>query len=1319
MKRTVCLILSAALICLALIGSIPLPVTAASAGEPLYEWNCSADWVSEHTEGKDYTGVFFGEGGGLKDYYFVKFNQATLGKNYVYIGDYDLGKVGMISFDVTNGGESTFQDNSRLVLAADKDGQQIICSFPAIAGTGWSTPVTSSALVDTDYSGPLYAIFYNEGATDGYQVDHFRFYSAQGAAEPPVETDMEADDDHSLPMLYRFRANTTWFLSLSAGETFGVLCGHSGTDTETVYLKFNQATLETSFVYIGDYDLSSVKALSYLVTNGGTSQFGEDSALLLAADPAGQTILVESKTVSSVGWDTPRTVLEFVESDYSGPVYLVFRNAGATDGYQVADFCFFGAPPASGDIDILPPVTLPEADSEPLPESNPESNLESNPESNLESTLETAFDTDAEAMPESVTETENKSNDEAFSSESESIRESMPESMPGTPSAQDGGCASVLPFGVGIVLLLGGLLSIFRKRRCLIGMMCALSLCLPLLILTGCSGNQQPDHHVSDSIAASEPEATTDMESETESCTESETEIGVETDMPAESESLPETEGDTEAAETVIPVNSRDLLTFTPASPEGQVLTQDGASPQILIQNYNESAIDALGRPLPTSDEAGLPKEGKYVGLFYFIWASEGGTVQTNRNVTEILACHPGNPNYGSIGQFHWWAEPETGYRQSNDEWVIRRDMYYFAMAGVDFIYIDFTNGYLYENGFKTLLETCLKMRAEGQMTPYIVPWTIGSRNTTIGQHGDLGDLYERYYQNEKYDDLWFRWDGKPLAIIRHDDVNGFPVLDDPEMTDFFTFRIGWSDQKWPGEREGYGKWDDNHIVNYGYQYGWWENRREAECAGIGTAGFANYGAGRSGELSTEEFVDPFGCTPTMGEGLVFEDAFRQVMEKNPETQVLLISRWNECGAQYYDVNDFGFVDQFSPEFSRDIEPVKGLFGDNYFYQMCSIIRRFKGVLPPDGNTGKMHVDITEGFAQWQNIAPVFTDFVGDTSVRDCLDTTGTIRYINKTGRNDIVESRMTADGGSIYVYARTAEAMTAPEGTGNWMLLFLDTDNDKSTGFEGYDVLINNRVVNRQITALSVWRDNVWQEIGCVSYLLEGNELMISIPRALLGLTGEDFTVNFHWLDNVSDLYDLDAWFTTGDSAPERRNHYTLSLAVPFDRSAETDAVDMVPDAQYTYMPAVTVDSPETLTPGLSMTYYLLPDDYGVQPVFDHIGKLAAVTIHTTDIHAGYGIRYADYALLFEGYVKVTENGVYDFSVICDDGAKLYIDGRLVVDGSYIAGTDTTGTARTHLGSLRLSAGYHTVRIEYAECVGNGGAYLNVDCAQNVEWLS
>ena len=192
----------------------------------------------------------------------------------------------------------------------------------------------------------------------------------------------------------------------------------------------------------------------------------------------------------------------------------------------------------------------------------------------------------------------------------------------------------------------------------------------------------------------------------------------------------PSSEETTEMTDTNTPETpsvSRDLLTFTPASVAGQVLTSTGASPQILIENYNETAIDALGRHLPTSEEAGLPKEDKYVGLFYFLaHGIDGSHNNSNLDVTKLYAVNPSDPQLQS-GRFHWWCEPETGYHLANDVWQIKRDMRYFAMAGVDFLYFDFTNGRTYDQSFRVLLDVCVELRAQGQMTPYIVPFTHGT----------------------------------------------------------------------------------------------------------------------------------------------------------------------------------------------------------------------------------------------------------------------------------------------------------------------------------------------------------------------------------------------------------------------------------------------------------------------------------------------------------------------------------------------------------------------------------------------------------------
>ena len=62
-----------------------------------------------------------------------------------------------------------------------------------------------------------------------------------------------------------------------------------------------------------------------------------------------------------------------------------------------------------------------------------------------------------------------------------------------------------------------------------------------------------------------------------------------------------------------------------------------------------------------------------------------------------------------------------------------------------------------------------------------------------------------------------------------------------------------------------------------------------------------------------------------------------------------------------------------SPEYSRDGEPMRlrdGVgFGDNYYYQMVSYIRKFKGIhAPATVNGGSMDIHAADIAAQWKNV---------------------------------------------------------------------------------------------------------------------------------------------------------------------------------------------------------------------------------------------------------------------------------------------------------------------------------------------------------------
>jgi hypothetical protein len=110
-------------------------------------------------------------------------------------------------------------------------------------------------------------------------------------------------------------------------------------------------------------------------------------------------------------------------------------------------------------------------------------------------------------------------------------------------------------------------------------------------------------------------------------------------------------------------------------------------------------------------------------------------------------------------------------------------------------------------------------------------------------------------------------------------------------------------------------------------------------------------------------------------------------------------------------------------------------------------------------------------------------------------------------------------------------------------MLLFIDADCSKSTGWEGYDYLVNSPVLDDHTTTISRYSHGKWEVIGKVSYKVSGNKLMIKVPRSLLGLARKhDFTFDFHWADNIQKLGDITEFSLNGDSAPDGRFNYRFT---------------------------------------------------------------------------------------------------------------------------------------------------------------------------------
>ena len=90
-----------------------------------------------------------------------------------------------------------------------------------------------------------------------------------------------------------------------------------------------------------------------------------------------------------------------------------------------------------------------------------------------------------------------------------------------------------------------------------------------------------------------------------------------------------------------------------------------------------------------------------------------------------------------------------------------------------------------------------------------------------------------------------------------------------------------------------------------------------------------------------------------------------------------------------------------------------------------------------------------------------------------------------------------------------------------------------------------------------------------------------------------------------------------------------------------------------------------------------------------------------TSGLELAIPTRNEHYAVVFEGWIDVPSDGIYDFATASDDGSRLWIGDELVVDNDGLHGL------REVQGSIGLRAGWHALRVAYFNAVG--GAELQV----------
>ena len=322
---------------------------------------------------------------------------------------------------------------------------------------------------------------------------------------------------------------------------------------------------------------------------------------------------------------------------------------------------------------------------------------------------------------------------------------------------------------------------------------------------------------------------------------------------------------------------------------------------------------------------------GTKFGIFYLFWHC---LAQPTYDISRVLG---GQEQWGPLGAFHWWSQPQLGYYcPTRDRSVLRRHAEQLRDAGIDFVYLDITNFSRNEGQAITGAVEPLRALIEEWKTvpgaPKIAVWM------PFLATGDLHGVVDAILGTAP--ELLFQFKGKPLMLV----VASPEMQPDPGIWHNFEQKYtlrkmwayvadpnGWSFMEacQPNFKASGGNGPCNQRVAYGPD-------GQVEQVSV-TAAYQN------------TYMTNFATAVPKFGGKTLQAQMRRIDDFD-DPPIVTITGWNEWIAQRFCVGPRGapstscapnaasaFVDQWDAEYSRDIEP-GGATGDFYYNLMKSEI---------------------------------------------------------------------------------------------------------------------------------------------------------------------------------------------------------------------------------------------------------------------------------------------------------------------------------------------------------------------------------------------
>lgn len=134
-----------------------------------------------------------------------------------------------------------------------------------------------------------------------------------------------------------------------------------------------------------------------------------------------------------------------------------------------------------------------------------------------------------------------------------------------------------------------------------------------------------------------------------------------------------------------------------------------------------------------------------------------------------------------------------------------------------------------------------------------------------------------------------------------------------------------------------------------------------------------------------------------------------------------------------------------------------------------------------------------------------------------------------------------------------------------------------------------------------------------------------------------------------------------------------------------------------------------EELKPGLLGEYYEIGEQFDDFPSLDTRTPVLRRVDREVNVPRSMkpwpGTGLADFfCIRWTGVVRIPKDGRYAFFTASDDGSRLFVGGKLVVNNGGLHGFEEES------GEVQLKAGDHALRVEYFECGGEAACTVAWD---------